>query len=80
MVAPINITTRIKTVQDASACAHCPPDRVCAWACVQGTGISDIITGAALLFDGRLNDPIPPADPGAEAAELALWESFNVMG
>jgi hypothetical protein len=48
-------------------CRGCPPDRVCAWACQQGWGITDNALAARL----GLND----AD--GEAVKQALCECYN---
>jgi hypothetical protein len=74
------LTIRIRTLQRADICASCPPDRICAWSCLQGIGISDAVVGAALLLDGRLNPQPDEPEPAEEAAQDALWDSFNVAG
>jgi hypothetical protein len=67
-------STRIRTVQSAWQCDCCPPERVCAWACLQGAGIEDIIIGAALALEGTGGTGMPrPADGAAPA----LWEVYN---
>lgn len=65
----------LKTCASESACAHCPPDRVCAWACIQGTNCADIVTGAVLeqSHNWALDDMPEPGTP----VEPALWEMFN---
>jgi hypothetical protein len=68
---------RIKTHQSPRRCATCPPDRVCAWACIQGANVEDLIAGLVLQSEGKLTPPFP--DPGAQAAEDALWASFNLI-
>ncbi|HEC24365.1 MAG TPA: hypothetical protein ENI95_15785 [Chloroflexi bacterium] len=66
---------RLRTRASPSRCRDCPPERVCAWACVQGAGIEDIVIGAVLALEGL---SAPPALPeGAEPSRAALWESFN---
>ncbi len=67
---------RLKTCSSATRCAQCPPDRVCAWACVQGAGYTDILIGAVLEQSDSwaLQDAV---DPGLEPTNQALWESFN---
>lgn len=67
---------RLKMRPSEACCAQCPPDRVCAWACVQGAGYPDIVVGA-MLEQGEswvLRDVV---DPALEAINQALWESFN---
>ena len=69
-----NTTTRIRTTASQSCCDDCPPERVCAWGCVQGAGIEDAIIGAALALEGS---PGVQFDPGSEPTRAALWDSFN---
>jgi len=59
-----------------SCCAHCPPERVCAWSCVQGTSAADIVLGALLEQSDSWALRLPP-EAGLEADRQALWESFN---
>jgi hypothetical protein len=56
-----------------SRCQNCPPDRVCAWACVQGAGVEDIMIGAVLeqSQSWALNSS------EAETVGQNLWEVFN---
>jgi hypothetical protein len=56
------------------SCQNCPPDRVCAWACVQGAGIEDIVIGAVL--EQTLVWP-QPNEPEAKLVRQVLWDSFN---
>lgn len=50
---------RLKTHQTARRCGTCPPDRVCAWGCVQGAGVEDILIGYILQSEGKLSPPFP---------------------
>lgn len=56
-------------------CAHCPPDRVCAWACIQGAGYQDILIGAVL--ERSRSWALERAEPGQDAVQQALWEMYN---
>lgn len=67
--------TRLLTRASESRCRNCPPDRVCAWDCVQGAGQEDIVIGAVLEQSGGW--AWQPVEPGEEPARRALWESFN---
>ncbi len=66
---------RLLTRASEERCKHCPPDRVCAWDCVQGAGITDIVIGAMLEQSDSWALRQAPADQGA--VEQALWELFN---
>ena len=59
-----------------SRCQTCPPERVCAWSCVQGAGTADIVTGAALEQSASwaLDSTTPPV---TDAIIRALWEVYN---
>ncbi len=72
------IPSRLRTTASAFKCDCCPPDRVCAWACLQGAGIEEIIIGAALALEGVPGRAL--AEPGVEATSTALWDSFNTLG
>jgi hypothetical protein len=63
--------TRLLTRANEARCQNCPPDRVCAWACVQGAGIEDILIGAVLEQSQSW------ALQNSEPAIPALWEAFN---
>lgn len=64
---------RIRTTASSWQCDACPPDRVCAWACVQGFSPEDVIIGASLALDG-----VPYASPPLDDDSAhALWSSFN---
>jgi hypothetical protein len=67
---------RLLTHATESRCACCPPDRVCAWACVQGAGIEDIVIGAVL--EQSQDWALERRDPGQEAVHQALWETYNL--
>ncbi len=56
-------------------CANCPPKRVCAWACIQGASVEDILIGAVL--EQSQDWALEPVAAGREAPHHALWESFN---
>jgi len=56
-------------------CENCPPERVCAWACVQGMNIEDIIIGA--MLEDSTNWAFQTERPEAEPVRQALWNSFN---
>ncbi|WP_119071810.1 hypothetical protein [Aggregatilinea lenta] len=68
--------TRLLARSTESRCRTCPPERVCAWSCAQGTSAADIVTGAALedSADWALT---PSTTPGADAIARALWEVYN---
>lgn len=67
---------RLKRRASEARCAQCPPDRVCAWACIQGAGYADIVIGAMLEQSGGW--AFQGADaPAPDPAARALWESFN---
>lgn len=67
---------RLKTRASEARCKNCPPDRVCAWDCVQGASYEDILIGAVLeqSQSWALEDP---AEAGLEPMRNALWETFN---
>lgn len=67
---------QLKTRATEAMCANCPPDRVCAWGCVQGMNSADIVIGAALeqsIHWAREHE----SDPGTQATQQALWELYN---
>lgn len=66
--------SHIRTMASQHCCDDCPPERVCAWGCVQGAGIEEAIIGAALALEGA---PGVPFSPGSEPTRAALWDSFN---
>lgn len=67
---------RLKTCASEARCANCPPERVCAWGCIQGAGHEDIVIGAVL--EQSQSWALERADdPGLEATNRALWETFN---
>lgn len=66
----------LKARATETMCATCPPDRVCAWGCVQGMNHADIVIGAALEQSSgwaRTHHD----DPGTLATQHALWELYN---
>jgi hypothetical protein len=66
---------RIRTTASRYQCDCCPPDRVCAWACVQGAGVMDIIAGASLALEGVPDGThAAPEPPGCDPA---LWDCYN---
>lgn len=71
--SPLSI--RLLTRANESRCQNCPPDRVCAWACVQGTSQRDILVGAVL----EQSRSWALESPGTESdtAEQGLWKAFN---
>jgi hypothetical protein len=48
-------------------CKGCPPDRVCAWACRQGMGVTDNAIAELLGF---------PLDADADFVQRALCECY----
>lgn len=66
---------RLKKHATASRCAQCPPERVCAWDCVQGASDADILVGAVL--EQSQSWALEHTEPGQEAANQALWDTFN---
>jgi hypothetical protein len=75
MMQPIEHPPRLLCRASESRCASCPPDRVCAWACIQGTGVEDIVIGA--MLEQSQNWPLRSSDPECTAAQQALWETYN---
>lgn len=75
MSDPIRLSPRLHTRASESRYRHCPPERVCAWACVQGIGIPDVVIGAALA----LADVPGSGDPGIEPTRQALWDRYNTV-
>jgi len=72
----LEITDSPLTCVDPKRCAHCPPDRVCAWACEQGWGVHEIAVHTNLIQNGVL---APPADPEEDIASVrqGIWEGYN---
>lgn len=65
-------SARLLTRANECRCQNCPPDRVCAWACVQGAGTEDILIGAVLEQSRSW------ALQASESTEQqVLWEMFN---
>lgn len=67
--------TRLLDHASERRCQNCPPDRVCAWACVQGMNVEDIIIGA--LLENSPSWVFQTKYPEAEPIHQALWDSFN---
>lgn len=63
---------RIQATASRSQCDGCPPERVCAWACVQGRGVEEIVIGAALAREDTL-DRVAAGRSGCDA----LWDRYN---
>ncbi len=72
-------TSHLLTQMNENRCEHCPPDRVCAWNCIQGAGIEDILIGAVLeqSQSWALDADMSNREPGQEATRRALWDIFN---
>lgn len=68
---PIRLLTRA----NENRCQHCPPERICAWACVQGAGFEDIVIGA--MLERGDSWALRYAQPDAHAAQQAMWELYN---
>ena len=68
---PVRLLTRANECR----CENCPPDRVCAWACVQGTNTADIVIGAVL--EQSLDWALEPTTAEPETTRQALWDTFN---
>ena len=66
---------RLQTRARACRCRDCPPDRVCAWDCVQGMNMADIVIGATLALERQINIP----DPEEENSFVfeGLWRTYN---
>jgi hypothetical protein len=56
-------------------CKHCPPDRVCAWDCVQGAGYEDIVIGAVL--EQSQSWALEQSESAPDANRQALWDMYN---
>ncbi|GEM_PF-2564474 len=59
-------------------CNECPPERICAWACVQGAGIEEIVVGAMLALEERISPAPFPCEPETQPITEAIWDSYNV--
>lgn len=75
MASPNEQSTRLLQRATDARCKHCPPERVCAWDCVQGAGFMDIVIGA--MLEQQSNWALRPHDLGQEATREALMETFN---
>jgi len=58
-----------------SRCNRCPPERMCAWACVQGTSVPDRLIGAVL--EQNPNWALEPVTIVPSDEAQALWDLFN---
>lgn len=76
-MAPRSIysSMRLRTTASHYRCKNCSPERVCAWACIQGASKADIAIGAALALEGSPGVLLP--DLGVEPSRGALWISYN---
>jgi len=74
------IETTLKTRASAAQCADCPPDRVCAWSCVQGANREEIAGGAYLMSEGKLNPVAPRLAPDAQAVADDIFAGYNWVG
>jgi hypothetical protein len=68
-------SVRLLTHVRESRCQNCPPERVCAWACAQGTSYPDMLTGAVL--EQSRSWALESPGTGADAPDPALWDAFN---
>ena len=75
MTVQTNQPVRLLSRASESRCAHCPPERVCAWACIQGAGVEDILIGAVL--EQSQSWALERTEPGVEEIDPALWDAFN---
>jgi hypothetical protein len=66
---------RLLSCASESRCRQCPPDRICAWACLQGTSIPDRTIGAVL--EQNSNWALKPAPFEASDDAQILWDAFN---
>jgi hypothetical protein len=75
MTAFVPSSSRLLERANEARCAQCPPERVCAWGCVQGTNRADVVTGAVLEQSPSWAVQAPVA--GLAAVQQALWEVYN---
>ena len=68
-------TVRPLTRMNEARCAQCPPERLCAWDCIQGASPMDMIIGAAL--EQSDNWALHAPDASHETVSRALWEVYN---
>jgi hypothetical protein len=68
-------TPKLLTRANQARCQYCPPERVCAWTCVQGAGSADILVGAVL--EQSTSWALQAPEPGLEAVRQGLWDTFN---
>lgn len=72
------LSPRLRTTASRYQCACCPPQRVCAWDCVQGAAVPDILYGAVLALEGVSLGT--GGMRGSEPTHAALWECYNASG
>ena len=79
MSEPGFLEGRLRMCASVYSCRNCPPERVCAWACVQGAGLEDIVIGAVMEQVLCWSPPEAEAEiePEIESTDPALWDSFN---
>ncbi len=70
----ITLPLRLRTRAGEHRCKSCPPQHVCAWDCIQGAGVMDILYGAVLALEGV---PSGAGEAGGEPTHAALWECYN---
>lgn len=75
MTARTKSSPRLLERANEARCAQCPPERVCAWGCVQGTNRADVVTGAALEQSDSW--ALRSAVTGLVAVRQALWGAYN---
>ncbi|HML22625.1 MAG TPA: hypothetical protein PKD09_13315 [Aggregatilinea sp.] len=61
---------------DEARCRICPPERVCAWDCIQGANAEEIVINS--LLEQRASSAPDIATPsGTDDTSRALWEVYN---
>lgn len=76
MCDEMSLPLRLRTRASEHHCGCCPPQRVCAWDCVQGAGMMDILYGAILALEGASSGVGRAA---SEPTHTALWECYNAL-
>ncbi len=66
---------RLRMTASRYQCDCCPPQRVCAWDCVQGAAVPDILYSAVLALEGTSSSM--GRTQGNEPTHAALWECYN---